>query len=258
MENSIMGNVKVLKANERVSLLDVIEIETDSSVVLKCGGRIGLPHKVIQVNEACVFENARGEKTYVNAGDCVAAYRVAATDRVSGAFHVVRLTDNELMRINDILVRRFNSSLDKEKAVNTLPCVTDLPCMGISSVAVKGLRLKGRDIYVSDGRSSTNLRAIFQLTEPVSVWVNGTNGTNERHLYRARQGDVFVLLMGVGERSARLVPVSKEDVPAIKMQEKKEKLLRSWREEKTTTQKVMRIIRRKKPKKISKTEKIRN
>ena len=236
-----MQKTKIICASEKLSLIDAIEMQVNSAVVLKARGRIGLPHKIVRVKEKCAFMSNYGAVIKLDAGECVAAYRVPKSDYVSGEYWVARLSGKELQLIDAILQRRFASSLAKEEGENVLPCVSNFPCMTIPLNTLRSVGFRSNELYLSDGQGSTKLCAIFQLQENVSFLVLDSSNPKKKHLYRARKDDIFCLLKGNNAKTVRLVPVSKADVPAIKMQDKKEKILRQA-ENNTATQRILRPI----------------
>ena len=241
-----MSKVKQIKTMKNLCLIDSIQMQTNADVILKAQGRLGLPHKVIRINQDCICIDDNDTRTFLSAGDYIAAYRMAEKGLLSGNFLIVRLQQNDLQKIDAILMRRFQSSLEKEQASNVLPNVQDLPYFIVSKKVAASLSVKSKELYSSDGESSTKLLSIVQLNENMSFVVCDAVGLNKTHLYRASLGDVFCMLRGENGRDTRLVLTPKEDVPAIKMQEKKEKILRQPTRKKITTQKVLRALHRRK------------
>ena len=243
-----MSEVIQIKEVENLSLMDAIQMQTNAQVLLKARGRMGLPHKVIRIEQNCSYTDKDNLTISLNAGDIIAAYRVASSEHVSGNFYFVRLREKDLKTIDSILVRRFDSSLAKEQASNVLPNVRDLPYFTVSKNVFAGIALKAKELYTSDGTGSTRLTSIVQLNENLSFLVFDTMDFTKRHLYQAHKGDIFCILKNDGARDEtfRLVLTAREDVPAIKMQEKKEKILGKRKDKKTSTQKVLRILRKRK------------
>ena len=245
-----MSEIIKIKSTENLSLIDAIQMRSKAQVILKARGRMGLPHKLVQVGQDCLCTDDAGNTTTLKCGDYLAVYRVGIMGKATFDFRVVRLTEFELQKIDAILMRRFGSSLAKEKASNILPNVCDLPCFSVSKSVVNGLSLKADELYSSDGLSSTRLCSILRLKEDAGFFVLDTTNPKKKHMYNARKGDIFCVLATSKDEFVRLVLTAKEDVPAIKMQEKKEKILRQKSVKKITTKKVLRAFRRRKIEKI--------
>lgn len=241
-----MSKVKQIKTMKNLCLIDSIQMQTDADVILKAQGRLGLPHKIIRINQDCVCVDDNDIRTVLSAGDYIAAYRIAENQRLTGSFLVVHLSENDLKKINSILEYRFHSSLKKEQASNVLPNVLDLPYLTVSKDVIDTLSLKSKELYSSDGESSTKLFSIIQLNENIAFNFCDTVKLNQTYLYQASQGDVFCVLNGENDRTLRLVLTPREDVPAIKMREKKEKILRQSKRKKMTPKAVLHAIHRRK------------
>ena len=246
----------ILNETDELPIIDVLAMQPGAKVILKAGSRIGLPHKIVQVAQDCVclfpaFQKSK-QRIQLHAGDCVASYKVASASSSSRNYHTIRLTASDLTQINNLLIRRFNSSLEKEALSHNLIRLQDLPFMTIHETAGKGLDLKSETLYTSDGKSQSKISSIIRIKEDVAFFVVDTSDPSKKHLYRANAGDFFVLATGFVNQKSRLYPISKEDLPAIKMQDKKERLLRKNAAKITRAQRLFTFIRR------SNREKFRN
>ncbi|MBE6449906.1 MAG: hypothetical protein E7013_04365 [Alphaproteobacteria bacterium] len=246
----------ILNETESLSIIDVLAMQPGAQVILKAGSRPGLPQKIVRVAQDCVCLLPSMQKSnpriQLRAGDCVASYRIAGQSRISERRHTVRLTPKDLEQINALLVRRFNSSLEKESKTHELIHIQDLPYMTIHSAAGNGLDLKSETLYTSDGKSQSKMQSIIKIKEDVCFFVLDTTDATKKHIYRAKAGEIFVLAAGATNQKTRLYPISRDDLPAIKMQDKKERLLRKNAPRITRAQRLFTFIRR------SNREKFRN
>ena len=136
--------------------------------------------------------------------------------------------------------------------MHNLLSLHDLPFMTIHTAVGKGLDLKSETLYVSDGKSQSKMQSIIRIKEDVCFFVLDTTNVAKKHIYKAKAGELFVLAGEFTNQKTRLYPISRNDLPAIKMQDKKERLLRRNAYKISRAQRLFTFIKR------SKREKFRN
>lgn len=215
-----------LKANPNLSLIDVLEMQKDTEIIFKARGRAGVPQKILRVHQNfCLDQQCpKHDPIHLTDGDYIAAYKTPLSETVSGAFYLARLSEKELKIIDNILKRHFKTSLAEEKKSNYRISIDNLPLLPVQKAAHDSIFVYSTVRYKSDGKSSSGLNSIVLLNKNLKFVVNAT----EKYTYQAHKGDYFgvVSKKHASKTKFYLIPISKDDLPAIKMQDKKEVILR--------------------------------
>ena len=222
-------NELFLTANPNLSLIDTLEMQPETEVIFKARGRKGVPQKILRVHQNfCLLQENR-QPIHLENGDYIAAYKTPRSETVSRSYYLARLTEKELDTIDQLLKKSHETSLKNEKANNNPILLENLPTLPILKSTYNMIDAKSESRYNSDGKSASGLSCIIRLNEDVKFKVNKPEG--EEYFYQAYKGDYFAVVLKKQARQIRfnLIPVSKDDFPSVKMQDKKESISRKYR-----------------------------
>lgn len=217
-----------LKANPNLSLIDTLEMQRGTEIIFKARGRKGVPQKILRVHQNFCLIQPNKEDIHLADGDYIAAYKTPQSETVSRSYYLARLTEKELNEINQLLEKSHGTSLKNEKANNSPILLQNLPLLPILKSTYNTIDAKSESRYNSDGRSASGLSCIILLNEDVKFKVNKPEG--EEYFYQAYKGDYFAVILKKQGKQMKfyLTPVSKDDFPSIKMQDKKEIISRKY------------------------------
>ena len=209
-------------------------MQEGTEVIFKAYGRDGVPQKILRVNQNFYLEQPNVKSIHLKKGNYIAAYKTPKTKTCPNALYLAPLHEKELNEIDKILKDKFNTSLEEEKMANNLVSISLLPMLPICHSTLVAIDLCSREAYKSDGKSKTGLLSIKQLDKDVSFWVNKP----KKYTYQAHKGDYFVVI-SKNNGKLYLAPVSWDNVPSIKMQDKKERISRTYLSNFPTLKKVL-------------------
>ena len=222
-------NELFLAANPNLSLIDTLEMQPETEVIFKARGRKGVPQKILRVHQDfCLIQPDR-ESIHLKDGDYIAAYKTPQSETMSRSYYLARLTEKELNTIDQLLKKNHETSLKNEKANNNPISLENLPILPSLKSTYNTIDAKSETRYNSDGKSTSGLSCIIRLNEDIKFKVNKPEG--EEYFYQAYKGDYFAVVLKKQARQIRfnLIPVSKDDFPSVKMQDKKESISRKYR-----------------------------
>ena len=235
-----------LETNSKLPLIDIIEMLPGTEVIFKAHGRVGVPHKILRVAGTFSCEQNALSKTksylHLKSGDIVAAYKVPQSATDSRAYHLACLGAAQLKDVDNILQRRFNTSLKAEQLSNRSVSLNDLDRIEIPQNTYAVIALKSIEKYKSNGQNGYGLTSIIQLKSNMKFLATNTSKISSRNdfIYQAHEGDFFAVLFQKenGKDKIYLCPISKNDVPFIKAQDKKQQIL--YRYEANNVKKLIR------------------
>ena len=215
----------LLEANSNLSLIDTLEMQQGTEIIFKARGRDRVPQKILRVHQSFCLKQPNRKPIHLSEGDYIAAYKTPQT-KENGCYYLAPLSEKELRIINNILKELYGSSLKKEKVLNHPVSIDDLPVLPIQNETFRALEVNSKITYASDGKSKTGLACIIRLNKDLSFWVV----KNKKYTYKASKNDYFLVISKKSKKKdlIYLTPIPKEDVPAIKAQDKKERISRKY------------------------------